>query len=61
MGEDAVYNFIRSLIKESKYCGDAMKKHFNKELAMTKEYIENMRTQLNFGSLIMTILMVMLK
>ena len=41
MGEDAVYNFIRSLIKESKYCGDAMKKHFNKELVITKEYNEN--------------------
>ena len=25
------------MIKESKYCSDAMKKHFNKELMMTKE------------------------
>ena len=37
LGEDAVYNFINSLIKESKYCSDMMKKHFNKELVMTKE------------------------
>ena len=25
------------MIEESKYCNDAMKKHFNKELVMTKE------------------------
>ena len=37
LGEDAVYNFISSMIEESKYCSDAMKKHFNKELVMTKE------------------------
>ena len=37
LGEDAVYNFINSMIKESKYCSDVMKKHFNKELVMTKE------------------------
>ena len=37
LGEDAVYNFIRSMIEESKYCSDVMKKHFNKELVMTKK------------------------
>ena len=37
LGKDAVYNFISSMIKESKYCSDVMKKHFNKELVMTKE------------------------
>ena len=36
-GEDAVSNFINSLIEESNYCSDTMKKHFNKELVMTKE------------------------
>ena len=25
------------MIKESNYCSDVMKKHFNKELVMTKE------------------------
>ena len=30
--EDAVYNFISSMTKESKYCSDVMKNHFNKEL-----------------------------
>ena len=37
LGEDVVYNFISSMIKERKYCSDAMKKHFNKELVMTKK------------------------
>ena len=36
LGQDAVYDFISSMIKESKYCSDGMKKHFNKELVMTK-------------------------
>ena len=37
LGEDAVYNFICSMIEESKCCSGVMKKHFNKELVMTKE------------------------
>ena len=37
LGEDGVYHFISSMIEESKYCSDVMKKHFNKELEMTKE------------------------
>ena len=37
LGEDAVSNFISSMIEESKYCSDVKKKHFNKELVMTKE------------------------
>ena len=41
IGEDAVYNFISSLIEESKYCSDVMKKYFNKELVMIKKYKEN--------------------
>ena len=43
LGEDAVYNFINSLIKESKYCSGVTKKHFNKELVMTKEDNENFK------------------
>ena len=30
-------NFINSMIEESKYCIDMIKKHFNKALVMTKE------------------------
>ena len=30
LGEDTVCNFINNMIKESKYCKKAMKKHFNK-------------------------------
>ena len=37
LGKNSVENFINSMIKESKYCSDVMKKHFNKELVMTKE------------------------
>ena len=37
LGKDAVYNFINSMIEESKYCSEVMKKHFNKELTMTKK------------------------
>ena len=43
LGEDAVYNYISSMIEESKY-SDVMKKHFNKDLVMAKkenEYFEN--------------------
>ena len=29
------------MIEESKYCGDVMKKNFNKELVMTKEHIKD--------------------
>ena len=37
LGKDSVYNFINSMIKKSKCCNDVMKKHFNKELVMTKK------------------------
>ena len=37
IGEDAVYNFFSNMINESKYCSDAMKKHFTEELVMTKK------------------------
>ena len=37
IAEDAAYNFISSITEESKYCIDVMKKHFNKELEMTKQ------------------------
>ena len=36
LGKYSVYNFIISVIETSKYCSDVMKKHFNKELVMTK-------------------------
>ena len=43
LGKDAVYNFINSMIEESKYCSKVMKKHFNKELVTTKENKENFK------------------
>ena len=36
LGKDSVYNFISSMIEESKYCSDVMKKKIKKELAMRK-------------------------
>ena len=35
LSKDAFYNFINSMIEESKYCSVTMKKYFNKELVMT--------------------------
>ena len=37
LGKNSVCNFINSMIEESKYYCDFMKKHFNKELVMAKE------------------------
>ena len=37
LGQNAIYNFLSSIIEESKYCSDVMKKNFNKELVMIKE------------------------
>ena len=61
LGKDAVYNLISSMIEESKYCSDVIKKHFNKELVMTKNTIEILRTQLIVGSVIMIIMIMMLR
>ena len=43
LGEDAVYYFVSSMIEESKYYIDVMKKHFNKEFVMTKEDSEDFK------------------
>ena len=40
-GEDDVYNFINSMLEDSKYCCDVVKKHFKKELVMTKKVDED--------------------
>ena len=58
LGGDAVYNFISSMIEESKYCSDVMKKHFKKQLVMTKEDNEDFYY---LRSMIMIILILMLK
>ena len=36
LGKDAVYNFITSIIEESKCCADIIKNRFIKRLVMTK-------------------------
>ena len=42
LGKNATYNLINSMIEESTYCSDVMKKH-NKELFMTNEDNENFK------------------
>ena len=37
LGKDAVYNFLNSMIEGSIYYSEVRKKHFHKELVMTKE------------------------
>ena len=37
LGEYSVCNFINGMVEESKYCSGVMKKHFNKNLKMTKK------------------------
>ena len=41
--EDAAYNFINSMVEQSKYFSDVIKKHFNKELVMTKNDNEDFK------------------
>ena len=41
--KDVFYNIVNSIIEESKYLSNAMKKHFNKELVMTKGDNENFK------------------
>ena len=53
LGKEKVFNFISSMIEESK--------HFNKGLVMTKEGKEDLRTLLNVGSVTMIVLIMMLK
>ena len=36
-GENAAYEFIKTIFKEYKYCKKVMNKHFNKNLIMTEE------------------------
>ena len=36
------------MIEESKYCSDVMKKHFNKELVITKKYDEDFEKSIKF-------------
>ena len=36
-GENAVNKFMEAMLEEVKYCNKIKKKHFNKEMAMTKE------------------------
>ena len=41
LGKDAVSSFSNGRTKESKYCGDMVNEHFNKELIMAKKNDED--------------------
>ena len=43
LGEDVVHNFINSMIKKSTCCCGEIRKHFNKELVITKEDNEDFK------------------
>ena len=58
LGEDAVYNFINSLIEENKYWSEVIRMHCSKELVMKMKIL---RTLLNVGCVIMILLIIMLK
>ena len=36
-GENAVYKFHEKMLEEEKWCKETMKKHFNKQLEITKK------------------------
>ena len=61
LGKDAVDNFMNNVIEEYKYGSQVMKKHFNKELVMTQEDNEILKTLLNVGSVTVIMLIMMLK
>ena len=61
LDKNIVFQCISRMIEESKYCSHLMKKHFNKELVMTKKVMKMLRTRLNVGSGIMIILTMILK
>ena len=49
------------MVKERKCCSDVMKKHFNKELVMTKKDNEDFENSTKNEFVIIFMLMVMLK
>ena len=48
LGQNDVNKLIINMIKESKYCSDVIKKHFNKELVMIKENDENFESSAKY-------------
>ena len=43
-GENAAYEFIKSILKEYQYCKKVMKKYFNKNLIMSQEEEEEFQS-----------------
>ena len=43
-GKNVAYEFIKAIVKEFEYCKRVMKKHFNKNLIMSEEEVEQFRS-----------------
>ena len=43
-GEKSVYKFMEKMLEEVKYCNKIKKKHFNKDMIMTKKDIKDFKT-----------------
>ena len=50
LSEDAVYNFINNMVKESKYCSYVRNEQFDKELVMTKKHNEYFKKSTKCGT-----------
>ena len=61
LGEDAVYNCIDSMIKESKYCSDVIKEFLTKNFSWLRKIMKILRTLLNARLAIMVMLIVILE
>ena len=61
LAKDVVYNFISSIVEESKYCSDVIKNILTRNLWWLKTTMKILRILLNIESVIMIIIMVMLK
>ena len=46
LGQDTVYNSINTIIEETKYCTDMIKKPFSTELMMTNEETEDLENSI---------------
>ena len=61
LGEDAAYNFINNVIKESEYCNEVQKNILTKNLWLLKMTMKIIRPLLNVGFVTMIMLIMMLK
>ena len=61
LSKHVVENFINNMIEESEHCSNVMKEHFDKQLVILKKAMKSLRTLLNFGSVTLIMLIIMLE